>query len=57
MTKPKAPGKSHRKGITLLDLARMFPDEQAAVAWFEQLVVERPPLLRSLREPRDAARP
>ena len=38
MTKPKAPGKSHRKGITLLDLARMFPDEQAAVAWFEQLV-------------------
>ena len=38
MTKPKAPGKSHRKGITLLDLAQIFPDEQAAIDWFEQIV-------------------
>ena len=38
MTKSKAPGKSHRKGITLLDLARIFPDEQAAIDWFEQIV-------------------
>ena len=34
----KAPGKSHRKGITLLELARMFPDEDAARAWFERIL-------------------
>ena len=33
-----APGKSNRKGITLLVLAGMFPDEKTAVEWFEQLV-------------------
>ena len=38
MTKRTGPGKSHRQGVTLLDLAQMFPDEQAAVAWFERLV-------------------
>ena len=32
------PGKSHRKGITLLELAEMFPDEAAATAWFERQV-------------------
>ena len=31
----KAPGKSHRHGITILELAAMFPDEQAAIDWFE----------------------
>lgn len=31
----KAPGKSHRKGISLLELADMFPDEDTAVKWFE----------------------
>ena len=31
----KAPGKSHRNGITLLQLASMFPDEQSAIDWFE----------------------
>ena len=30
-----APGKSHRKGISLIELAEMFPDENAAVEWFE----------------------
>ena len=30
----KAPGKSHREGITLLQLTRMFPDDAAAEAWF-----------------------
>ena len=30
-----APGKAHREGITLLELARMFPDEAAARKWFE----------------------
>ena len=29
------PGKSHRNGISLLDLAAMFPTEQAATEWFE----------------------
>ena len=37
MTKGKAPGKSHREGISLMQLADMFPDEQAAVAWFEAI--------------------
>ena len=34
----KAPGKSHRKGITLFELHEMFPDEAAARKWFESLV-------------------
>ena len=34
----KAPGKSHRQGITLMELADMFPDEQSAVDWFETVV-------------------
>ena len=31
----KAPGKAHRKGITLMELSRMFPDEESARKWFE----------------------
>ena len=31
----KAPGKAHREGITLLELADMFPNEESAVKWFE----------------------
>ena len=31
----KAPGKAHREGITLIELMDMFPDEEAATAWFE----------------------
>lgn len=31
----KAPGKSHREGISLMQLAEMFPDENAAREWFE----------------------
>ena len=34
----KAPGKARRKGITLLELAERFPDENAAKAWFESIV-------------------
>ena len=37
MTK-KAPGKSHREGMTLVQLMDMFPDEAAATAWFENVV-------------------
>ena len=32
---PRAPGKSYREGITLMQLADMFPDEEAALKWFE----------------------
>ena len=34
----KAPGKSHREGISLMQLAEMFPDEESATKWFEALV-------------------
>ena len=34
-TKNKAPGKSFREGLSLIDLMDMFPDEAAATAWFE----------------------
>lgn len=32
---PKALGKSYREGITLMQLADMFPDEESALKWFE----------------------
>jgi len=32
----KAPGKSHREGITLIQIMDMFPDEESARLWFEQ---------------------
>ena len=35
MSKRKAPGKAHRKGITLVELLAMFPTEEAANQWFE----------------------
>ncbi len=31
----KAPGKSYRKGLTLIQLMDMFPDEKSARDWFE----------------------
>lgn len=31
----KASGKAHRTGISLMELAEMFPDETAATVWFE----------------------
>lgn len=36
MSKQKAPGKSHREGISLLELAEMFPTEEAATKWLEE---------------------
>ena len=30
----KAPGKAYRKGITIVELTRMFPDDEAAERWF-----------------------
>ena len=35
MERHKAPGKSDRVGISLLELAEMFPNEETAVKWFE----------------------
>ena len=37
----KAPGKSDREGITLVQLADMFPDEDSARQWFEARVWPR----------------
>ena len=34
MTIRKGPGKSHRTGISLMELTEMFPDEESAVRWF-----------------------
>ena len=34
----KGPGKSHREGISLTELADLFPDEASAAAWFENQV-------------------
>ena len=32
----KAPGKSHRKGLTFLQVAEMFGTEESAITWLEQ---------------------
>ena len=34
----KAPGKAHRKGLTLIQLMEMFPTEEAASKWFEEVL-------------------
>lgn len=31
----QGPGKAYRKGISILQLSEMFPDEESAVKWFE----------------------
>ena len=33
----KAPGKAHRKGISIVELTERFPDEESAVKWFEDV--------------------
>ena len=33
-----APGKSHREGMTLIQLMDMFPTEEAATEWFEGVI-------------------
>ena len=37
MQTQKAPGKSYRKGISLIQLTQMFPGEESAVKWFESI--------------------
>ena len=34
----RAPGKYYRKGLSLIELFAMFPDEKAAVQWFESVI-------------------
>ena len=33
-----APGKSFRKGITMMELFKMFPDNATAEKWFESRI-------------------
>ena len=35
MARKKGPGRAHRKGISVIELFKMFPDEHAAQTWFE----------------------
>ena len=32
----KAPGRAHREGISVIELTRLFPDDDAAEKWFER---------------------
>ena len=36
----KAPRKSHREGLTIVQFIEMFPTEEAATEWFESVVWE-----------------
>ena len=38
MSRQRAPGKAHRKGISLMELGELFPDEASARTWFEAVV-------------------
>ena len=38
MTKRKAPGKNHREGLSIIELTDMFPTEDAAIKWFEDVL-------------------
>ncbi len=40
MARKKGPGKSSRRGITVIELMEMFPDEATATAWFESITWE-----------------
>ncbi len=38
MAVKSGPGRSYRKGISMVKLAEMFPNEEAAVLWFEAVI-------------------
>ena len=38
------PGKSHREGMTITDLIKMFPDEETSRKWFEQNIWKGKPV-------------
>ena len=46
----KQPGKSHRQGISIIELTEMFPDEASAVRWFEEVHWPGRPPLPALRQ-------
>ena len=35
---PKAPGRAHREGMSIIELMNMFPTEETATAWFQSVV-------------------
>ena len=53
----KAPGKSHREGITIVELMDMFPTEEAATQWFEGRDLARRAPLREVRQHADKGSP
>ena len=38
INRKKGPGKAHRIGISLIELARMFPDDETARLWIEEAI-------------------
>ena len=38
MVSTKGPGRAHREGMTLIEIVEMFPTEEAAVKWFEDVL-------------------
>ena len=34
----KGPGEAHREGISIMELADMFPNEESAIVWFESMI-------------------
>ena len=34
----KGPGKAHREGISIMELADMCPNEESAIVWFESMI-------------------
>ena len=37
LTHPSAPGRAEREGLSILELFQLFPNEAAAVSWFEEV--------------------
>ena len=34
----KGPGKAHREGISIMELADTFPNEESAIVWFDSVI-------------------
>ena len=34
----KGPGKAHREGTSIMELADMLPNEESAIVWFESVI-------------------
>ena len=55
--KQSGPGRSHRRGLTLLELAAMFPDDATAEAWFIATIWPTGPICPECGSTNVAARP